>query len=240
LKLEASIQAVGLLARDDGEEAIPSQQAGALFVLANLGQLDLALALLNELWPEGRVSTEAATGVIDLALRSGEEGLQYDAARVLRANAGRLTMTDRGLLVPDSVGAWPLEWPALVRGQLISGLIDAIRYRPRSEWSMDDVGNLVWRFDEIRRVEPQRDTRAAAILALDALLEFEFWEDDTVLMTGREEPLSLAQLRLEIASLVPGSREEAAYSDVDLVDWLKTDWVDARPPPSTVPTSSPM
>lgn len=58
LRLEASIKAVELLTVADGQPASQTRQAGALFVLANLGQVELALTLLSEI---SRRQRKAAT-----------------------------------------------------------------------------------------------------------------------------------------------------------------------------------
>ena len=47
LRMETAIQAVGLMSTSTGVEAAKSQQIGALFALASLDQLELALALLE-------------------------------------------------------------------------------------------------------------------------------------------------------------------------------------------------
>jgi hypothetical protein len=235
LKLETSIRAVELLATDDGRETAPSQQAGALFALANLGQLGLAVALLNELWPAGRVSTAAATGVIDQALRVGSIGTQIGASRVLQANADLLRHTDRGILLPDSLdGEWHTEWPGGVRNILISALIDAIRYRPRSEWSTDDLSTLSLNFDQIRKLDPDPVIAAAAVLVTNVLLELRFLEDTDAFLTADGQRIQVGALRSEIASLVPDARINAAYSDRDLVESLRTSWETGdAPPPKT-------
>jgi hypothetical protein len=87
LRLEASIKAIELLTVEKGELAPPIRQAGALFALTSLGQLELAIALLVEIWPQGRLSAKAAVEVINRTLIGGGSDLQEDAAIILERHA---------------------------------------------------------------------------------------------------------------------------------------------------------
>lgn len=108
LKLETSISAVGLLTLEDGRESPPQRQAGSLFVLASLGQLDFALALLDEIWPRGGISVRAANWVVDKALTSDDPRLQIAGSEVLMANA-RALATPEGIELPQCAS---LDWPS--------------------------------------------------------------------------------------------------------------------------------
>ena len=81
---------MGLLATDEGKKTLPTQQAGALFVLADLKHLSFALELLGEMWGEADISPSAACWLIDKCLRSNDEKLQEEAAAILRVSRQRV------------------------------------------------------------------------------------------------------------------------------------------------------
>jgi hypothetical protein len=101
LTLDSSIRAVDLLSTADGKPAPPTEQAGALFALAHLEQLPLALTLLNEIWPKGHISTRAATTLIEKGLLAKDEQINRSAADTLARHAH---------LLPDGAGG--IELPA--------------------------------------------------------------------------------------------------------------------------------
>lgn len=104
LRLEAAMRAGSLLATSEGVPASPATMAAGLLALTQLGQCELAVALLVDLWSEekadhgcGRqhgttegISSETAVLTIDAALRSGELNAPLVAAELLCRNAERL------------------------------------------------------------------------------------------------------------------------------------------------------
>jgi hypothetical protein len=107
LRLEAAMRA-GALFASSGETGVdPATAASGLLALTRLGQAELAVALLVDLWSEGqhRVSTETAILVIDAALRSEDQpNAQLVAAELLCRNAENLDACQS------------LHWPSLIDG----------------------------------------------------------------------------------------------------------------------------
>jgi hypothetical protein len=98
LRLDAAMRA-GALFNDEGRAAAPAAAASGLLALTELGRADLAVALLVELWDDGRERVDASAGASDdLEARSGgvvdaeQVGSVYDTeaprARVLTADKG--------------------------------------------------------------------------------------------------------------------------------------------------------
>ena len=82
LKLEAAIQAVGLLSTSSGAEAPTSQKSGALFTLVELGQIGLALSLLENLWGgTNQLVASSACWVIGRGLESSDPSVQVRTRR---------------------------------------------------------------------------------------------------------------------------------------------------------------
>jgi hypothetical protein len=88
--VDSAIRAIELFVRPDGSPAEPSMAGAGLLALASLGQLELAISLLSDLWPARRVPREAATDLIDRALSSHDPVIQINAAYVLHTNSDRL------------------------------------------------------------------------------------------------------------------------------------------------------
>lgn len=108
LKLDAAMRAGAMFTSSDKGAAAPATSASALLALTELGQAELAVALLVDLWSDGRthVSTETAILVIDAALRSAEKpNAQLVAAELLCRNATRLNACQS------------LHWPSVIDGR---------------------------------------------------------------------------------------------------------------------------
>lgn len=115
--LDAAMRASQLIAPGDGTPAGPAALASGLVTLTNLGQAQLAVSLLVDLWsvriaadgtyrenPRCQVATEIAVLVINGALSSNCSSAQLVAAELLCRNATRLTSTQS------------LHWPAVIDG----------------------------------------------------------------------------------------------------------------------------
>jgi hypothetical protein len=133
LKLDAAMHAAKLFSSADGRSPEPAASAAGLLALTELGQADLAVALLVDLWdaqpPEhdvatssNRLSTESAILVINRALGSLDNpNAQLIAAELLCRNARRLDPCQS------------LHWPAAIDGRWIPSL------RPRAKLLIIDA-----------------------------------------------------------------------------------------------------
>lgn len=105
LLLDAGVEAAQLLHREDGSPADLPTTAAALEMLADLGQLEFAIALLRELWQgdTARVSDDTAVLLIDKALECGTNRTQEGAADLLFREIGRFAPTED-----------PYNWPIAI------------------------------------------------------------------------------------------------------------------------------
>jgi hypothetical protein len=87
--MEAAMRAVSLLVTD-GKPAPPYQSSALLVVLAELGQLSLAVDLATELWPADAITRSCGVELVDRCIRSGKPELQIVGMRLLAANGSRL------------------------------------------------------------------------------------------------------------------------------------------------------
>lgn len=106
LKVDAAMRAGQLFAGPEGGQASPAASASGLLALSELGQPDLAVALLVDLWADkpGGVSNEIAILVVDKALRSQHPSAQLIAAELLCRHSASL----------DAVQS--LDWPSAIEG----------------------------------------------------------------------------------------------------------------------------
>ena len=134
LKLEAAVRALQLFSTSSGEPTPPIQREGALFMLANLGQHDLTLQLVDELLAQEDVSAGAAVAIINQALLKGSEEHKTRAISVFSSHAGRM-VTAGGAEVPDCLLNWVPGLPPYVREWGAIALVDVLLARPVEVWT---------------------------------------------------------------------------------------------------------
>lgn len=230
-RVDTFIRAVGLIGPSSGKETSESQKAGALFALANLGQIEFALALLRPMWSNREVSPSTAVWLINKGLQDPEENLQRQAASLLVDNTQRLIRPSEDCMEwPDCV---ELEWMPMLdvyaRESLLETLLRGLQYAPRTEWSMR---GLIWFIVQLYLIMSSDDNpsiQAGAILALDVLLPLVPAEVETILRW--EQPLNVDELRRRVAASVEDARDQAALIYHELIHKLET-W--AKPVPAPV------
>ncbi len=118
-RIEASIRAVDLLS-ENNKDSTPSQIGGSLLALVSLGEFDLAVTLLSELWSTGLTSTNIAEVVLREALKSGSTITQISASTILEQNAIQIDLGNSHI--------WPipnLGWRKDLDGHCRIGLVRA-------------------------------------------------------------------------------------------------------------------
>jgi hypothetical protein len=226
LRLEAAIRAVDLLATSSGDPAPVTRQAGALFTLSALGQLELALSLLEESWPRGGVSSSAAAHIIDSALVSDDPRHQVQAANMLRTNAALLPELDaRGAHLPSSMClAWPSTTQFAARTELLYALLECLLSRKSSWWFRDFVNFVVVELNLIRGRDPDDRIVSGASYALRALLDCGRRWSGTLDMP--EGALVIAELSDELAR---GGTLTPSDELTTLSDRIRNSWFDGEP-----------
>jgi hypothetical protein len=111
-RIDLALRATDLFGSSGDVPANSAKSAAGLLALAHLDFVDLALALLVDLWspPSVGVSTETAIQVINAALKTGSPDVQLLAAQLLMQHANILDITN------------PLHWPSSVDGKWVAGL----------------------------------------------------------------------------------------------------------------------
>lgn len=119
LHMEAAIQAVRLVGDTlDGKPVSNTQRAGAIYALAHLGQMPLALVLLDQLWEEEKIDStfgvlivnDVLAGDEDYLRQHGLEGdqdsLQQHASRILLDYGTALWTSSGTIRLPQVVEDW--------------------------------------------------------------------------------------------------------------------------------------
>lgn len=227
LRLETSIRAVELLT-EAGEPATRTRQAGALFVLANLEQLDFALALLREIWRQRQIHPAAATWVVNRALLEGAGPAQEEATEVLWVNAEDLILDTNGWWFPQCVDEkWTTSLTVRTREHLLNALLGVIAARPCEEWDAEEVNSLVAQFEMIRVTETAAHVRNGALLVLRLLLHSSFFSDGYVIF-DETSPIDTDELRDEVDRLLDEIDEaDVAESVSEKSEKLRAEWTSA-------------
>jgi hypothetical protein len=221
LRLETSIRAVELLT-EEGQPATPTRQAGALFVLINLNQLDFAYALLGQIWTNREISPGAAVWVINQLLLNGSPSLQQGAAVLLYANADALA-TESDFEFPDCVTfRWRNDLPTGVREHLVAAILRCLLSKPRDAWDSGVINSVVAQLDLIRRTDDAPHVRGAAVLGLAALFETSAVKDDILLAPDGE--IDVDQLKSEITRVQSEVVADVASEHARLAEGLRTNW----------------
>jgi hypothetical protein len=232
LKLDSSIRAVDLLSTPEGKPAAATEQAGALFALAHLGQLDLALTLLKEIWGKGHISTDAATVLIDQGLTHKSEQFQWLAASTLAAHAELLGDKTGDLTLPNCIdNDWPKSMSMFASSAVLDALLTVMASRPKSRWQPKLLLALLVTFDSMRRNDRDAHVQAAAISTIVVLLEA------LALGPGRSLFLpsgdfSVDELTTEIESLVPWANAKISEQDAARIKTLRERWISTEETPS--------
>jgi hypothetical protein len=122
LLMDSGMRAIELIQSPE-QGGSTARSGAALVVLSRLDHLDLALTLLEALWPEERVNPEAATVVIDRGLRSQDKTLQATAASLLSHNGAKTVPTGVLYFLPADTVIRLNSFMPIILG--IAGLDDA-------------------------------------------------------------------------------------------------------------------
>ena len=203
-RIDAAIRAVGLLG-ENNQNTTEHQIGGALLALVSLGELELAVSLLANLWPANLASIYVAGFIMQTALKEGSDAIKNTAAVVLTQNVERIAQ--------DGFNMWPippLEWRMDLPDNCRIGLVIAA-----CEWLIVELENDPDYLPDVAMVlhGALADTTVAdyAAACLRPLLVF---PPDYAIGTGTHV-LSVAEIMesLEASPDEPETYEAAAYQE---------------------------
>lgn len=211
LLLDSGIEAAKLLHREDGSPADPPTTAAALEMLADLGQLEFAIALLRELWQgdKARVSDDTAVLLIDKALECGTNGTQEGAADLLLREIGRFAPTEDPYNWPIAI-PWYTTLPLNAKFSLVFAWVQlwmgARRIGRGDDYSTKIVGNIFeWLYMVYYMESPSRFRKSSRFHAsVGELLQLandeQLWSGTFPLRVGvGEDEVAVTRKQLEKA-----------------------------------------
>jgi len=231
LDMETAIEAVKLMSAPDGKEEAPdSQKSGALFALVTLDQIDLAMALLSNLWKRGAVDTEAAIWVIDRAFQSSVRRHQIEAGTFLDLYAENLSTEKGGICWPECFFLdWRISVDLEARLSTLSALMKILPSKPVDFWRLNAVVAILGICQNVIIKEPDPTIRAGAVLFQHSLLQYYsplFDETETISTCGGS--VSFETMKGNRTAFAAENGEEAAeiasksYLEASerIVEWL--------------------
>lgn len=197
LRMETAINAIGLMATSEGNEAPPTQKAGALFALASLGQMKFALAILSELLRiEGGIHPASAKWLIDKALISSDEQLQKGAIDLLDVHLE--SFADWKFWPEVFNDYWPMELSGYARTIALICLLKFPLLYPADQWEIDPLNNIYWLLANIMKVENDPFIKAGAARALHVFHQHPKFQPKDVLSGPQGETLLIEDVITEI------------------------------------------
>jgi len=125
-RIDIALRAADLLG-ENNMNASEAQIAGAVLALVKLGELDLSVALLGELWPKDLVSMHVASQTLQAAFAQGSKHTKQDAACVLWQNASLIAEGDLHIWPFDNL-KWPLDFEYKTRLALLLAAIEWFKF----------------------------------------------------------------------------------------------------------------
>ena len=159
LRTETALRMVELIDATIDTEAGTARASAGVLMLARLGEIELAIDIVGELWPHNRVSASAAVGVIDDALASRLSTTSQAAASLLVSNVDKLDAGDHMYEWPETAhDAWPATLPQVTRVLLCVALGQWLARRP----AISDSDFRVKLVREASSVDPDEQVRRIA------------------------------------------------------------------------------
>lgn len=207
LDMETALKAVSLMTTQAGTESPPSQKSGALFALVTLDQLDLALALLDAIWPNEAVDSGTAVWLLERGLMSDSVRRQMEAGAILWKNRTRLYTGEGSLYWPECLYLdWKTDIDYTVRANALKTLLAVLVGKSRCWWAEGTLFGVLTLLQNVISLDQDLSLKAGAALAQNCLLQFVGADcgPDEYLQT-KSGPVTFAELRRNLSSL--GERE---------------------------------
>ena len=202
LKQEAAIQTVQLLSTNSGKDVPETQRAGVLFILANLGLLDLAITVLDQMLAHDRIDTKSAVWVINKALESNDEKIQLEASSILRERYGKFLMKNGQCTFPRCFYLnWNTEMPLLARQEAAEALLKMITARSYRDWDSGIFNTLILTLIAIWKTEPEMRLKNGVGICLEKIIQVYPPPVDAILYSPSGEEISVGNIQSELSTL---------------------------------------
>jgi len=173
LNSEATIQALGLLSTNSGQETSDIQKAGIILILSHLGKMDIALSLSDKMLTEKTLDAGTATWLFNKALTSHDHDIQQQAAILTDYHILKLLADNGGAEFPailvDPVGFTSLNLDT--QRVAVFAIIDLLMLRSYSEWKPDDFLIVLKQIHYIWKNDSDDKVKTNAGIALSMFIQ---------------------------------------------------------------------
>lgn len=198
LKIDSAVHAADLLSEKDGRAPTPATAASVLLGLAELGQIDLATALLVALWPKQGIPDEVAILLVGKVLTEGTDTAKLMAAEQLWYKAPALN-SRKSTDWPHCVdGQWLPKLGPLTKLLLIDSLLRMTYHQEPDKFAVPALAVRLWAIREQERRDPDVGQLAGVLLtdvvwALDKLKMDVVIHADQLLTTNAIRAVSVSE-----------------------------------------------
>ncbi len=238
LRQETALQAVKLMSTQDGKEAPVSQRSGALFALVTLDQIDLALALVENLLRRsesnsvGDFEEDAAAAIWVI-----ERAFQSSVPRHQLISGGLLHTFRRNLYDGEGSFFWPecflLDWDVKVdphaRYNVLLTLAEVLPGQAMNYWKETNFFTVMTILQNAVTKDPNLTIKAGAMLVQAPLLKHFGREckDDDIFNTY-EGTVTFGTMRSNLEDFRKTYKEEAVVLAGKELEWAAKaieDWI---------------
>jgi len=226
LRVDTALRAVALIGQAKDSSGVHLQRSGALFALASLQQLDLALALLERMWPSDDVDTETAMYLLGRALNA-ESDRQFDAIEIMKKNIGKMVSFGESYAWPDSFSdRWKADLSLFAREGLIEIIVKVVLAVPREQWNVDYLRGIVVIVYLAMTTDPHPRIQGESAYILRELLQSDivrrvvyFPDGRDIYFTEMQQKIAAVIGRIEVDHPIDGFRDKMLFSVKRLRAW---------------------
>ncbi len=175
LRLETAIKIIELLKTDKSEAQNNETIEASLLALSSLGEINLALNLVENYWEVDLVKTKVAVNIINNALINDSINTQDRAVTILDKNFKKLIYEEDNqghYYFPYTVYLkWNKDINLAARRSLMTILMKCLAEKPRSFWKKDVLNEFAYNFYKIMLSDPTEDVKLGAAFCIQKFIK---------------------------------------------------------------------
>lgn len=171
--VEAAATFIALTTGKDGGSASPSQIAGAILSLIQLGagHRRTALGVASLSLEKGVIDPASMTSILDAFIEGARDDELVLCAGELRSVAGDLARDEDFSWILSAYYHWPAAWPFEARCQVLLSIAKLLASKPLTWWVPDRVAwAALLAHEAASDIEPDEGVRTTATLLLDSIV----------------------------------------------------------------------
>lgn len=200
LRKETALQAIELMTSTSDKIGLGKERKeGALIALANLGELNLSIILLENLWANDQIGTSTAVNLLDEAFMTGTPIDQQRASTILEKYHAKLVESESSFHFPNCVYLkWNAELDYPTKYEVFTALVNCMLSKPKSYWKNHVKNQFLYTMHRIVELEPDERLKYSAALC-------------------SKELSSLLNNEIEDGGFIPPDRETIGYGEINAI-----------------------